>query len=92
MSNHSLCLSCYYGSVCADFIADGDAFVVRCDKYQKLTTNADKLRAMTAEDLSNFLASGCLPISTMEHCKLGDKYCCRDCWLDWLKSPAEVDE
>ena len=89
MPNQSLCMSCRYGSSCADYIADQDTFVVRCDKYQKLITNSDKIRSMTDEDLSTFLGSGCLPISTMEHCKSGDKYCCRDCWLSWLKSPAE---
>lgn len=55
-------------------------------------TNADRIRAMTDEDLSRFIDSlfegvhGC-PGDHWDKCTYPDRTC-RDCWLDWLR---EVD-
>lgn len=82
MPNQSLCMSCRYGSSCADYIADQDTFVVRCDKYQKLITNADNVRSMTDEDLAYLL------YTAEEHIFNGNLWNYEQ-WQAWLKSPAE---
>jgi hypothetical protein len=51
-------------------------------------TNADRIRAMTDEELADELSySGCHKQSTPEICRkhTGD---CKQCWLDWLKQEA----
>lgn len=57
-------------------------------------TNADRIRAMTDEELAEMCAGGC-PNGDRLNC--GKYYLhggrdCFNCWLDWLKSPAEVDK
>lgn len=98
MSNQSLCMSCRYGSSCADYIADKDAFVVRCDKYQKLITHADKIRSMTDEELADLLTAVakksaemlCENIKTVEvDLSKCDFEILTRSHLSWLKSPAE---
>jgi hypothetical protein len=68
---------------------------------EKPKTNADKIRAMTDEELATFLETfGCCHYCS-EHHRLGgarfysDEKCdehCQDHLLDWLKQPAEVDD
>lgn len=48
-------------------------------------TNADRIRAMTDEELATFL--GDVDCCNPNHCEPG-MYCGR-CWLDWLKAPAD---
>ena len=60
----------------------------------KIKTNADKIRAMTDEKLSEFLSEGRTAPSCTGKChkdyeiygKL--RTFCHDCWLDWLKQEA----
>jgi hypothetical protein len=65
-------------------------------------TNADKIRAMTDEELATFLECfGCCHYCT-EHERIGNEgrflrgeKCDEQCeqhLLEWLKQPAEVDE
>lgn len=52
-------------------------------------TNADRIRAMTGEELAKFLES-----VTIASCVEPSRNCrasCTDCILDWLQQPAEVD-
>ena len=56
-------------------------------------TNADRIRAMTDEELAEMMAHG-----NCGYCKIHD-YCfsqkgvdCDEAWLDWLKSPVEPVE
>ena len=66
-----------------------------CEQY-KAATNADRIRAMTDEELADNFASRCCPhkdefyncgeINRKEF-SLED---CKSCWLDWLKQ--EVTE
>lgn len=52
----------------------------------KPKTNADRIRAMSDEELVKWVSDGCPP---GEHkCK---GVACDDCWMQWLKQPAEVD-
>lgn len=54
-------------------------------------TNADRIRAMTDEELAKWFcvmnADDCPDKAHELRCT--DK--CYECWLDWLKSPVEVD-
>lgn len=46
-------------------------------------TNADKIRAMTDEEMAHFMESrpdACPPMGTLCSGKN-----CYDCWIDWLK-------
>ena len=53
-------------------------------------TNADRIRAMTDEELAEFMdeRNACLRshLRTAEDCE--EYHDCKDCWLDWLKQEA----
>lgn len=58
-------------------------------------TNADRIRSMSDEELADFLETvnmcECGFAMGVSPCrKAGTDGC--PCWLDWLKSPVEVDE
>lgn len=54
---------------------------------QKPMTNADRIRAMTDEELADFMnCDGCPPKN--EGCNEGQN--CSLCWLNWLKQPCEA--
>lgn len=52
-------------------------------------TNADRIRAMTDEELADWLKyeriSVCPPDTGHIHCNISDICADRKCWLDWLK-------
>lgn len=81
------------------FQGDGKiAFVpVVVNAKQHPQTNADRIRGMTDEELATNFAGRCCPKKDEFYdCgKLNGKSFswedCRKCWLDWLKSPVEVD-
>ena len=51
-------------------------------------TNGDAIRAMTDEELAEFLTEyRC--VHKAPHCREAN---CTQCWLDWLKSPVEDGE
>lgn len=61
-------------------------------------TNADRIRAMSDEELADkFRWLVCpfywvsLPDETDRPADWSCKQNCHKCWLDWLKSPVEVD-
>lgn len=62
----------------------------------KPVTNADRIRAMTDEELAEFAAStgqGCAPGENLVECCFDHKdgpveADCRKCWLDWLREEA----
>lgn len=53
------------------------------DAKKVITTNGDRIRAMTDEEMIKIINLGCPPggVKCNEHC--------RQCWLDWLKAPAD---
>jgi hypothetical protein len=68
-------------------------------KERKPQTNADRIRAMSDEELAEMIAetidcSVCksLPHSESDECPSHPHQACDDFWLDWLKSPVEVDD
>ena len=65
-----------------------------CPNATPPRTNADRIRAMTDEDLAEFLnRGGCKALTTESY--VCDFYTddlqtdCSACWLDWLKQEAE---
>lgn len=62
-------------------------------RFREKRTNADRIRAMSDEELAEFHSGpgvryGCVPHATHGKC-VND---CTQCWLDWLRSPVEVEE
>lgn len=63
----------------------------RAGKNYVPDTNADRIRAMSDEELAKHIWKkfGCPPLKNNITCGyVGD---CRDCWLEWLRQPAEED-
>ena len=64
---------------------------VVCDHYeQRPQTRADSIRAMSDEELAEFLDVNYCPPGRF----MGDYDCksfkgCRSCWLDWLRKEAD---
>ena len=56
------------------------------DGMRKEQTNADRIRAMSDEELAEVLAFGLGCLLKAPHCMDTD---CRPCYLKWLKQPAE---
>ena len=62
-----------------------------CDGYKHTTTNADRIRAMTDEELAEIFAN-----NDCGYCRIHD-FCfakgsamnCEDVWLEWLKEENE---
>ena len=54
-------------------------------------TNADRIRAMTDEELAYLIRCGVCELigATQDHCETNT---CVDCVLGWLQQPAEVDD
>ena len=57
------------------------------------TTNADRIRAMTDEELADMFGEhskrrDCCPNYGSYDCRAT----CEECWLNWLKSPVEPGE
>ena len=51
-------------------------------------TNADRIRCMSDEELAKMLNDGCPPGRSYIRCGRDN---CIDCWLGWLRQPAEED-
>ena len=66
-------------------------------KYQSSFTNADRIRAMSDEELATFIseiADECeRNTECNQHCYGCDiEYCVRESCLKWLQQPAEEDD
>jgi len=57
---------------------------------KKPQTNADRIRAMTDEELANILDGSICPPGYNEigACE-ADEQICKSCWLDWLREAAD---
>lgn len=61
-----------------------------CPYRTEPITNADKIRAMTDDELADLIIreiSYCAPTGDCENSSND----CKACWLDWLKQSAEVE-
>ena len=67
--------------------------IVKCPSY-KVLTNYDRLISKTPEEMARRIAArtACMDCILLEECnrRTGRRRCV-DMWLDWLKSPAEVE-
>lgn len=52
-------------------------------------TNADRIRAMSDEELAKWFLSAGICIRDFEDCSKCDGVSCRQCRMNWLKQPAE---
>jgi hypothetical protein len=57
------------------------------DSLTNPKTNADRIRAMTDEELAKWLAR--IEWDAYQHPRAMTEYSMRMAWLDWLKSPVE---
>ena len=78
---------CYECSACMS----GDDHFRPAKPEKKQMTNADKIRAMSDEELSKVIREPFCDKRTLDECTIS--YCgvCDQCVLDWLQQPAEVD-
>ena len=60
------------------------------DKYGGKMTNAQKIRAMSDEELAEFLFNGDVEYCHAGMCKAGET--CRICCLKWLQQPAGEED
>ena len=82
-----------------DLYAEGGKFHAFCCNMNscegRKMSNADRLRAMTDEELAEFLIQDgdCPPermyTDSCPNCDRVTSYVCYDCWLDWLRQEAE---
>ena len=54
--------------------------------YKEPQTKADRIRAMTDEELAQFLNTRGCPSENQSNCF---EMSCKHCWEKWLKQPAE---
>lgn len=66
----------------ADCVLRGEENLKECKGHIPMT-NADKIRAMTDEELAKILGNKCICPPTRECVN------CFDCWLEWLQQPVE---
>ena len=75
-----------------DLYSEGGKFKAYCDMEHCdniAPTNADRIRAMTDEEMAEFCAGlGCHPGASRETCKGVNQ--CQACWLDWLRQEANT--
>jgi len=79
-----------YGEMCEETLDIIEPGEVDCWGY-KQATNADRIRAMSDEELANFIpdwrhTKAC---KCNEHEFIGCDNQCEKCVLEWLKQPAE---
>lgn len=62
-------------------------------EHKEPITNADRIRAMTDEELAVICEDGCPPkheCPTMDILgEIVEKSACQQCWLDWLKEKRD---
>ena len=65
-----------------------------CQQATPPQTNADRLRAMSDEELAEWMATvpmsyeDVCPNPIPKECNGGDRETCIQCWLDWLRQEA----
>lgn len=82
---YAKCTVTYRGSACA--VLRG---TYGLDSDPEIITNADRIRAMSDEELAKWLMIAGICIRDFEHCQC-DGVSCRQCRLNWLQQPAEEE-
>lgn len=78
------------GNFCDECKHD-DRYHPKKDYYEPLT-NGDRIRAMTDEELAEFLSFGTRSCSGVDADECSRTDDCTECRLAWLKKPAEMEE
>lgn len=84
------CDKCYYNHI----LEEKGIPPTEYEAKPKPQTNADKLRAMSDEELAEWLATvpmsyeDVCPNPIPKECNGGDRETCIQCWLDWLRQEA----
>jgi hypothetical protein len=92
-----VCDKCAHSEYCdmATFGGHNPKITACCKFARRHQTNADRIRAMTDEELAEKIAAlmACMECPLLEMCERANPRRCIDMWLDWLKSPVkkEVD-
>ena len=75
---------------CKGFVSslDGKFYPHVDGSFMPPMTNADRIRRMSDEELAKMLNDGCPPGRSYIRCGRDN---CIDCWLGWLRQPAEED-
>ena len=89
-----VCVNCAYKGTCtlASYYEAQGEHIVKCGN-RKPITNADRVRAMTDEELAYELSDVGCP-ATLTTCPYDDcdgqpsDEMCQKCWLDWLRQEA----
>ena len=97
MKAGSICSKCNHRAYCAmgDEHNNDNATIKGCYLYseQKTKTNADRIRAMTDEELADRYFDKFFPYvpycSILDECPEHDD--CKTCLLDWLRQEANDD-
>ena len=76
---------------CPDYDEDGCRSAGGCGRPH---TSADRIRALTDEELADLFQNLCCPYSLEMggwegYCEIETKGC-RNCWLDWLRKGGET--
>ena len=78
---------------CKYCLNDGNVYCFACDNgnFYKPITQADRIRAMSDEEIAGTMCTGCPPGPTVREMMMPE--CTEDggcfkCWLDWLQSPV----
>lgn len=94
----SLCKTCEKRPTCDMY--EPIATVAGCSYFvsqkKNVKTNADRIRAMTDEELAEFHGENACPPGKTDQITLCDPICerypeCGNCWLDWLRQEANDD-
>ena len=89
----SLCVKCEYKPICRTGQTQprANTVITGCSRFEGKTpiTNADRIRAMSVEELAEILDNGCRVLH--EKCpneawdgSTEPVIACRDCWMAWL--------
>lgn len=82
-----ICDTCANKNYCEPHRRIGEIIVI-CGAYKKPPTNADRIRAMSDEDLADWVSG----ITRCDYCPAKpckSLYHCETQWLTWLQSPAD---
>ena len=90
-----ICDGCYAKNFCDMALFGGhNPRITACPKFKKgKQTNADKIRAMTDEEIAKLFAYGLdcpTDVQFLSNCPFhDDATVCQNCWLDWLQKEAD---
>ena len=83
--NNSICNECFFRNECKMREPTAEVASCYCYKHDTRITNADRIRAMSDEELALLLST--LPRA---YPKNGFDPTCKNCWLYWLRQEANT--